>query len=100
MLVYESMKKPLRYRELKELAQSHPPREIFGPGSDNLYLSFELEGSDSSLNTWLKDMPCPVIGIGKGALQSSCDVVLDDTKKLPMLIKNIKHAPMAAMVLV
>jgi len=94
------MKKPLTFRELKELAASHPPREAFGPGSDNLFLSFELKGSDTSLNAWLKDRPCPVIGIGKGALQDACDVVLEDNKKLRAVIKNIEHAPLAAMVLV
>lgn len=100
MLEYESMKKPLRYQDLAALAASHPPREHFGPGSDHPYIAFELKGSDSSLTTWLKDMPCPVIGIGTGALQDACDVVLEDSKKLPTLIKNIEHAPIAAMALV
>jgi len=104
MLEYESMKKPqdpiLTFRDLTELASSHPPLESFGPGSDSIYLTFELEKSDSSLNTWLKDVPCPVIGIGTGTLQDACDVVLKDKNKLPTLIKNINHAPLAAMVLV
>ena len=100
MLEYESMKKPLRYRELKELARSHPPQESFGPTSKNPYIAFELDSSELNLSTWIKELPCPVIGIGKGALQDACDVVLTDTKKLPKLIKNINHAPLAAMVLV
>jgi len=100
MLEYESMKKPLRYRELKELARSHPPQESFGPTSKNPYIAFELDSSELSLSAWIKDLPCPVIGIGEGALQDACDVVLTDTKKLPKLIKNINHAPLAAMVLV
>ncbi len=100
MLPDESMKKPLRYQDLEDLAAAHPPREQFGPGSANLYIAFELAGSNTSLNPWLKDLPCPVIGIGEGALNEACDVVLNDTSKLPTLVKNIDHAPLAAMVLV
>jgi len=100
MLGYESMKKPLTFRDLRELAASHPARESFGPNSNNPYIAFELKDSEASLSDWLKDLPCPIIGIGKGTLRDACDVVLKDKKKLPSLIKNIEHAPMAAMVLV
>lgn len=94
------MKKPLTFKDFKELAASQPPREQFGPSSECPYIAFELEGSDSRLASWLKDLPCPVIGIGKGKLSEACDVVLEDTNKLPTLDKNISHAPLAAMVLV
>jgi len=95
-----SMKKPLRYKNLKALAASHPARENFGPDSNDPYIAFELEDSEAALSDWLKDLPCPVIGIGEGALQNACDVVLKDDKKLPTLTKNIVQAPLAAMVLV
>ena len=96
------MKKPLSFKELKDLMASHPPRERLGPDSENPYLAFELEGSDDDLAAWLKDLPCPIIGIGIGdsSLASACDVVLMDEKKLQIVDKNIKHAPLAAMVLV
>jgi len=100
MLGYESMKKPLRYQDLAALAASHPPREHFGAGSDNPCIAFKLESSETFLTPWLKDLPCPVIGIGKGALAQACDIVLDDIQKLSTLEKNIHHAPLAAMVLV
>lgn len=100
MLGYESMKKPLTYREFKDLAASHPPIESFGPESEHPYIAFELEGSEPKLASWIKYLPCPVIGIGNGALSQTCDVVLADTKKLPRLDENIISAPLAAMVLV
>jgi len=78
----------------------YEPRESFGPYSENLYVAFELEGSETRLTPWLKDLPCPVLGIGTGVLSEACDVVLTDTKKLQTLDKNISHAPLAAMVLV
>ena len=96
----ESMKKPLRYDELADLAAAHTPREHFGPGSDNLYIAFELAGTSPSLAPWLKDLPCPVIGIGEGALSKACDVVLNNEAKLSILAKNIEYAPLAAMILV
>jgi len=100
MLTDESMKKPLTFKALRGLFESHPLRESFGPNSENPYIVFHLEGSQSSLFSWLKDLPCPIIGIGKGTLSQACDVVLDDEKKLQTFDKNITHAPLAAMVLV
>lgn len=94
------MKKPLTFKKLKDLAAIHPPREQFGPRSDMPYIAFDLDGSSAQLAPWLKDLPCPVIGIGEGPLNSACDVVLKTDKKLPILAKNIKYAPIAAMSLV
>ena len=96
----ESMKKQLTYRELKDLAASHPTRESFGPKTENPYIVFELDNSDSNLSSWLKDLPCPVIGIGSGALSQACDIILEYSQKLQILDKNINRAPYAAMVLV
>jgi len=100
MLMDESMKKPLSYAALSQIYASHPMRETFGPDSDNAYIAFSLDGSDMALSDWLKGLPCPVIGIGEGALDGACDVVLEDDRKLHPLIKNIEHVPLAAMVLV
>ena len=76
------MKKPLTFEKLKELSASRPARESFGPNSETPYVAFNLSGSETSLGTWLKDLPCPVIGIGHGALGEACDVVLENDKKL------------------
>ena len=94
------MKKPLTFEKLQTLSGSHPPRENFGPNSEMPYLAFDLDGSEARLSAWLKDLPCPVIGIGRGALSEACDVVLETDKKLKTLENNIKNAPLAAMVLV
>lgn len=94
------MKKPLRYEELRAVAASSPRIENFGPNSENLYVAFELERSHPELIPWLKELPCPVIGIGRGSLSPGCDVILSDDKELQTLTKNISLAPLAAMVLV
>ena len=100
MLTDESMKKPLRYEELARFHVACPPRESFGPNSENPYIAFDLKGSDTALSAWLKDLPCPVIGIGEGDLSGACDVVLADEKHFSLLAKNVTQAPLAAMVLV
>ena len=100
MLRYESMKKPLTAQQLLELSATSPALEQFGLGSGAPYIAFNLRGSDPSLSDWLQHLPCPVIGIGDGALNAACDVVLHNDKKLPVITRNINAAPLAAMVLV
>ena len=94
------MKKPLRYEELAKFRATFPVRESFGPDSNNPYIVIDLRKSDMALSVWLKDLPCPVIGIGDGNLSDACDVVLDDEKHLTVIANNIIRAPLAAMVLV
>jgi len=94
------MKNPLTFKGLEALAASHPSRESFGPDSERPYIAFNLDESDAGLEIWLKDLPCPVIGIGEGKLSQACDVILASAKKLAILDKNINHSPLAAMVLV
>jgi len=94
------MKNPLNFMQLEALVASRPPRERFGPDSERPCLTVELGGSSEGLAAWLKDLPCPVIGIGEGNLGEACDVVLEDSKKLSKILQNIEHAPLAAMVLV
>jgi len=94
------MKKPLSYQEFKDLAASLPSRESFGPDSKNPFIAFELASLEPHFAPWLKDLPCPVIGIGEGPLSDACDVVLADTKKLAKLQKNISCAPLTSMTLV
>lgn len=94
------MRKPFTYTELVDFLSSCPSHEGFGPKSDHPYIAFELENSDTTLKHTIKKLPCPVIGLGTGLLATACDVVLDNEKKLPTLIRNIEKTPLAAMVLV
>jgi len=91
---------PLSFDELSALAQSATAHDAFGPSSQNNVLVFDLSGSEDHLSSWLKDLPCPVIGLGDGALTGACDVVLPTHKKLKSIRAAIDHAPLAAMVLV
>jgi enoyl-CoA hydratase len=90
----------LSSRDLAALAARHLSPEDFGPESDYPYLAFDLEGGDPELGTWLENLPCPVVGIGKGALAPSCDVVIRDPKALAGIARTISASPIAAMVLV
>ncbi|NNC39036.1 MAG: enoyl-CoA hydratase/isomerase family protein [Acidimicrobiales bacterium] len=93
------MAKLTTFNELEALAAT-ARREYFGPTSANPYLAVEISGKAGGLAEWLKDLPCPVIGIGDGDLAPACDVVLDNDAKLPLLAKNIEKAPLATMILV
>ena len=82
------------------LINSRVHRESFGPGTDRPCLAVDLDGSSSDHAAWLKDLPCPVIGIGDGPLAKACDVVLTDQCGLDQIMTNIAKAPIAAMILV
>ena len=90
----------LKEPELDELAQGHLAREGFGPQSDMPYLVIDLTSGSPEHAGWLSNLPCPVIGIGKGGLSDTCDVILTDHGSLPNISKNIEKSPLAAMVLV
>jgi len=85
---------------LDALVNSRVPRENFGPGSDRTCLALILDGTDAAHTDWLMDLPCPVVGIGAGALAQACDVVLPDEIGLDGILKNIAKTPIAAMILV
>jgi enoyl-CoA hydratase/carnithine racemase len=86
--------------DINALAAAQPALEDFGPNSPRPYLAFELGRAKAELGPWLRRLPCPVIGIGVGALSKECDIVLKDLKRLAQLSQNIARAPLAAMVLV
>ncbi len=88
------------FDEILEMVSMGLPKDSFGPNSEHPYLAFHLEASDDSIASWLSSLPCPVIGIGNGSAQAGCDVALPNESKLALLDKNIRHAPIAAMVLV
>lgn len=86
--------------DLAALAASRPPREMFGPNSNMPFVAFYLDGAAARLSDWLRDLPCPVVGVGAGELAWACDVVLPDQARLGRLGRNIRAAPLAAMILV
>ena len=67
--------------ELAALATSCPAREDFGPESAHPLLAFALEGADARLAGWLRDLPCPVIGIGASA--GGLEALLQLLERLP-----------------
>lgn len=75
-------------------------RDRFGPRSARPYVTVELKTLSKVNGRWLKDLPCPVIGMGSGPAAAFCDVVLEDSKPLENIISNIRKAPIAAMILV
>ncbi len=91
---------PLSPVQLADLIGAHPSPDEFGPGSERPALVFRLDNSDARLGAALEGLPCPIIGIGQGALADICDVVLPDEAHLRQLMNNIMAAPFAAMVLV
>lgn len=101
---YESMKKPLNkiftYDQIKDLARSKPAPENFGPDTDYPYIAIRLERSTSEILRWLTKLSCPVIGIGDGGLSKACDSVIENDSELAALDKNIRTAPLAALILV
>ncbi len=99
-LLLEARVEPLSGIDIVELFESNPPRDMFGPKSDRPVVAFQLEGVDTRIGAWLKDLPCPVIGLGHGPLEADCDLLLTDESELPTIAKNIEAAPIAAMVLV
>ena len=94
------MQNPLSHSEFRDLANSQPPREYFGPQTQYQVLVIDLAETEEAYSTWLQELPCPVIGIGDGELAVACDIVLDDKTKLSKILTNINHAPLAAMALV
>ena len=85
---------------LDEMVDANLPREAFGPDSDWPCLIIDLQGTKDTHASWVRTLPCPVIGIGGGALETYCDTVLEDQNSLSTIIANIKNAPLASMVLV
>jgi len=94
------MKKPLSFIEFSNLIANKPHLDNFGPNSNNPYLAFNLSGSDDSLTDWIRNSPCPIIGIGEGKLKSECDLAINNMKDLPQISKNIIEHPVTSMVLI
>ncbi|MGD9598377.1 MAG: enoyl-CoA hydratase/isomerase family protein [Steroidobacteraceae bacterium] len=97
--------------ELAALACS-PVGEAASPLAGRPFLLLHLAGAarargtqaQAGIERWLRAQPCPVLAIAEPgaheALQRSCDVVAADERALEVAMDNIRHSPLAAMVLV
>jgi enoyl-CoA hydratase len=83
---------------LETLHASRPPREAFGPGGEHPLLLVESEAIGPQLEEWLRDLPCPVIGLGDAA--PACDALACDLAAAERMAQVIRTAPIASMVLV
>lgn len=87
-------------QEMIEIANGGYPREYFGPESNHPVFAFQIGDYEKESGAWLRDLPCPVIGVGSGPLENHCDVVLETDKKLDVIARNCATTPIAAMTLV
>ena len=46
-----------------------------------------------ALTDWIRNSPCPIIGIGDGKLKAECDLAINNMKELPSDIKEYYGAP-------
>ncbi len=86
--------------ELAAMWRGGAGAELFGPESDLPYVAFDLKRADAAIGDWLETLPCPVVGIGEGALARSCDLIVEDEACLARIAANVARAPFAAMILV
>ncbi|MEO9633593.1 MAG: enoyl-CoA hydratase/isomerase family protein [Parasphingorhabdus sp.] len=84
---------------LQRLVSSRTALESFGPSTNQPYLILDLDSCDGLHKIWLTDLPCPVLGVGKGSLADACDTVLPNEDGLAPILTNIEKAPMASMIL-
>ena len=94
-----SDRKLVNGRTLATLAADPASRQRFGPDTQAPFLCIDLGECGNEHSQFLRNLPCPVIGVGAGALSDACDVVLCDEKSLAQIIENIAKAPIAAMTL-
>jgi len=89
---------------LQALATMPPTASAYSPLSEQPCLLLQLDGTrgDPRLADWLRQVPCPVIGIGAAAapLVAACDVRLATLAEAEPLLTNIHRCPIAAAVLV
>jgi enoyl-CoA hydratase len=71
------------------------------PLADTPYLLCAPTGldADAALSRWLRTRPCPVIAVGDEDA-AACDTRARDARELAAMTASIRHAPLAATVLV
>ncbi|HSW11397.1 MAG TPA: enoyl-CoA hydratase/isomerase family protein [Solimonas sp.] len=95
---------PLDLDALQALATMPPTASGYSPLSEQPCLLLALEGSAdaATLAPWLRQLPCPVIGIGAAdaPLAADCDARVGSLKEAEPLLVGLRHSPIAATVLV
>jgi enoyl-CoA hydratase/carnithine racemase len=102
---------PLSLRELRELAQADPALSGFSPLSARNVLLVDLAAGGISpkeqarIAAWLRQLPCPCIGMAAEGRHDSlpaqaCDTLVADADAAAPLLANIQRSPVAATVLV
>jgi len=86
--------------QLDALMDSGAGLDGFGPFSDHKFIALDLPSCDADQSEFVAQLPCPVIGIGKGPLAQGCDAVFPDLEQAQSTLRNIERWPMAASVLV
>lgn len=96
--------------ELARLARA-PHAEAASPFDGEPCLLVRLSASaggadpaEEAMARWLRRQPCPVIGIADAdapaALQRACDLTVQQADEAEPVLENVRHAPLASMVLV
>ncbi|AXQ30194.1 enoyl-CoA hydratase/isomerase family protein [Solimonas sp. K1W22B-7] len=88
--------------ELRGLAMLPPTASGHSPFAEPCLL-LRLGGTaERRLADWLRQLPCPVIGIGEAdaPLAASCDVVVQNEQEAQPLLAGVRRSPVAATVLV
>lgn len=93
----------LGIEELEALALLPPEAAGHSPFSETPFLLLRVgETAERRLGDWLRQLPCPVIGIGRAdaPLADACDVLVDSEKDAAPLLAGIRRSPIAASVFV
>lgn len=94
---------PLDIEALRGLATMPATASGYSPLSEQPCLLLALDGAgDAALAAWLRDLPCPVIGIGasQAPLAGACDAVVANAQEAEPLLAGVRRAPIAAAVFV
>lgn len=93
----------LGIEELEALALLPPEAAGYSPFSEKPFLLLRVgDSAERRLGGWLRQLPCPVIGIGcaDAPLADACDVRVDSEKDAAPLLAGIGRSPIAASVFV
>lgn len=102
---------PLSLRALLELSQADPALSGFSPLSERKILLVDLDADhgsttdQSQIAAWLRQLPCPSIGIAtestrENTVALACDTLVADVAAAAPLLTQIRHSPIAATALV
>jgi hypothetical protein len=94
--------RPTSVAELTAWALDPAARAGFSPLGPHTFLLVDGEeavpGHGRAIHQFLRELPCPSIALAARdtALAQSCDVVVEDPKRLPAILATIRRCPQAA----